>query len=583
MADTENMNRERAEAHLRLLAEEELRRAAILVPDGTAGRPPEEAMRRANVTGTLAGGAALLDAVMASGAARSAGRAGTGLYSVHYRALVRLAAFLVRDTRVAEHVVQDAFAALRHGGPQPGDTDAALANLRQAVVNQSRLVLRHRSVPGLRRHLVARVARVLAAVGALDDEVADQILEDFELALAARRAPAPGQAGPASWTQSPSVRPPPARPGARSGRVARLGQVIPVRDAHMAGEVYLLSYARTASGPQFSLLTRTSRVPGPAPAHPWPEIPLLEQFTATDDRGTRYRMRVRDLGGGANGWTLMLDPDPPHEPRWLDLTTIPGEPAVRIDLTRPPDSATVTTGGATASAGEHLLHAVAARLLAAGPIPAGTGSGPAASESGPLSAAADELGDVIAALQTAGALSRLSPVPGQLAALCARLNAHDHGITEPLAGDLPEPWLSMLAHYQRRKTRATPAGDGCAAAAAVLADLDGITLAILGLHNCQGRTVMHMHASGPMCQLSGHPDDPWSDHPDELYRWPVMWIRDSGGRWHTTRIRGRSGMNDQVGLRLEVIPPLSRATAWIEVLAAGHSAQARATLPLRWQ
>jgi hypothetical protein len=42
-------------------------------------------------------------------------------------------------------------------------------------------------------------------------------------------------------------------------------------------------------------------------------------------------------------------------------------------------------------------------------------------------------------------------------------------------------------------------------------------------------------------------------------------------------------MNAQVGLRLEVIPPLSRATAWIEVLAAGHSAQACAPLALRWQ
>jgi hypothetical protein len=212
VADTENMNRERAEAHLRLPAEEELRRAAILVRDGAAGSPPGEAMR-ASVTGTLAGSGALPDAVVASGGARGAGRGGTGLYSVHYRALVRLAAFLVRDTRAAGQVVQDAFAALRHGGPEPQDTDAALACLRQAVVNRSRLVLRHRSVPGLRRHLVARVARVLAAVGALDDEVADQIVEDFELALAARRAPAPGQAGPGSWTRSPPVLPPPARPG----------------------------------------------------------------------------------------------------------------------------------------------------------------------------------------------------------------------------------------------------------------------------------------------------------------------------------------------------------------------------------
>jgi hypothetical protein len=83
-----------------------------------------------------------------------------------------------------------------------------------------------------------------------------------------------------------------------------------------------------------SLLARIGRPPGPDPARSWPEVSLLEHFTATDDRGTRYRMRVRDLGGGSDGWTLMLDPDPPHDPRWLDLITVPGEPAVRIDLTR---------------------------------------------------------------------------------------------------------------------------------------------------------------------------------------------------------------------------------------------------------
>ena len=65
-------------------------------------------------------------------------------------------------------------------------------------------------------------------------------------------------------------------------------------------------------------------------------------------------------------------------------------------------------------------------------------------------------------------MSRLSPVPGQLAALCARLNAGGHGITEPLARDLPEPWLSMLARYQGSKTRAAPARDGCAAGRPVI-------------------------------------------------------------------------------------------------------------------
>jgi RNA polymerase sigma-70 factor (sigma-E family) len=68
------------------------------------------------------------------------------LYSRHYRALVRLAAMLVRDNPTAEEVVQDAFAATRGAYQRLEDTDKALAYLRQAVVNRSRSVLRHRLI-----------------------------------------------------------------------------------------------------------------------------------------------------------------------------------------------------------------------------------------------------------------------------------------------------------------------------------------------------------------------------------------------------------------------------------------------------
>jgi hypothetical protein len=65
--DPEDMNRERAETHLRLLAEEELLRATARPSDGTSGSQPEdEAVRSASVTGTLAGSAAVPDAFMAS-------------------------------------------------------------------------------------------------------------------------------------------------------------------------------------------------------------------------------------------------------------------------------------------------------------------------------------------------------------------------------------------------------------------------------------------------------------------------------------------------------------------------------------
>jgi RNA polymerase sigma-70 factor (sigma-E family) len=70
------------------------------------------------------------------------------LYSLHYRPLTRLAILLVRDAVTAEDVVQDAFVAMRSAWPRLGDPEKALAYLRQAVVNRSRSVLRHRSVTG---------------------------------------------------------------------------------------------------------------------------------------------------------------------------------------------------------------------------------------------------------------------------------------------------------------------------------------------------------------------------------------------------------------------------------------------------
>jgi hypothetical protein len=42
-------------------------------------------------------------------------------------------------------------------------------------------------------------------------------------------------------------------------------------------------------------------------------------------------------------------------------------------------------------------------------------------------------------------------------------------------------------------------------------------------------------------------------------------------------------MNGEVALRVEVVPPLSQGTAWIELLAAGQSAEIRATVPLYWE
>ena len=444
-----------------------------------------------------------------------------------------------------------------------------------------------------------RVAQALAFAGALDERAADQILDDFELALGARQA---GQTAsvPGWFTQRAAGRTrlarrasvPPAAAGssaaARSGTgtAARrtyapvpLGQIVRVRGADVQGEVYLLSYTRVASGPQFSVFARTRQ-----PSGPWePSGPrLFDPFTATDEQGTSYQVTIRDIGSPVLGWTLMLHPDPPHDPQWLDLTTTGGGPAAHIGLpaaageTRPPAAAGVTVSQTAPSPGEHLLSTIAARLLAAvPPLPHDPWLYGTAPRPRPLPDITDGLGDVITALQECDALPRHSPVPGQLATLCARLNVAGHGITTPPARDLPEPWLSVLTQYRQGETGRAPARDGCAAATAVLPELDGIQLTILGLHNGQDSSVLHMHASGPACHTAYGPD--------ELYSWPPIWICDSSGRWHATRTAGQSGMDSEIALRLEIVPPLSRATTSIEVRATGQSAEACAKLPLRWQ
>jgi RNA polymerase sigma-70 factor (sigma-E family) len=77
----------------------------------------------------------------------------TALYEAHYRALVRLAALLLRNVATAEEVVQDSFVAMHGKWRRLRDPDRALAYLRQSVVNRSRSALRHQQV--VERHAPA--------------------------------------------------------------------------------------------------------------------------------------------------------------------------------------------------------------------------------------------------------------------------------------------------------------------------------------------------------------------------------------------------------------------------------------------
>jgi hypothetical protein len=111
---------------------------------------------------------------------------------------------------------------------------------------------------------------------------------------------------------------------------------------------------------------------------------------------------------------LLLRPDPPHQIRWLDLTTAAGQPASRIDLDPqdPAPAPDVTATWHAHSPGELLLDVIAARILTAAAPPARDKPGqPAAADAHLRAFAGGGPGHVIAALTAVGALPPAAPSP----------------------------------------------------------------------------------------------------------------------------------------------------------------------------
>ena len=77
-------------------------------------------------------------AVTCAATGGDADRGVTALYREHYRSLVRLTAFLVRDVATAEQVVQDSFVALHGAWRRLASQERALGYLRRSVVDRSR-------------------------------------------------------------------------------------------------------------------------------------------------------------------------------------------------------------------------------------------------------------------------------------------------------------------------------------------------------------------------------------------------------------------------------------------------------------
>jgi hypothetical protein len=431
-----------------------------------------------------------------------------------------------------------------------------------------------------------QAAWALTAVGALDHQTAEAILADAELALAVRHgATRPGRLGPlarigALMDPGHIPAPVPSPPAAAApDRYVAVGRMIAFHDETVSGEFGLMSYARTAAGAR---LIATWQTRDPLGRRRGAGLPPAGPFRLTDDRGNGYEMLFSITSQPESACELTLRPDPPAGIRWLDISA-PGERAVRIHLEpgagleHGADGVPAQVSRTGLSAGEHLLNRIAERLLTVAPeFPHELRLRLAAVTPGPVTNLTSGLGAAIAALEAAEALSPLSPVPGRLAALCEALRVPGHGITAAPAPDLPEPWVSMLSHYHRRKPDSAPPGDDFAGVAAALPELDGVKLVLLGVQNYDGSTWMKALAVGQL------PDRrPWAPGGDMAFPLSV-WVRDSAGRWHVARPAGWHESDGEATVTLRLLPPLTRQGDRIEVLATGRSAEVRATLPLRW-
>jgi hypothetical protein len=454
--------------------------------------------------------------------------------------------------------------------------------------------------PGAGRLKVQAAGQALAAVRALDPETVEDVLADFDLAVSLRRLHGPGPhlvptgpggAPPAMGTSGtgapgPAVaRPPVHEPDERAAdRFVPIGLAVPFHEGGLSGELYLMSFAQTGAGARLIVLWGQPTLSrehglGLQQAGLFP----VGLFTVTDDRGSAYELHVTHTDGSWLASQINLHPAPPDDVRWLEVAAPPG-PAVRVQLnpaSGPPGGEPV--GGApkitpaSLSVGEQLLILLAEDLLMlAARYPLAIGTEPRVVTPRVLQSMGTGLGAIIAGLEAVDALPPDSPIPARLAALCASLRIGEHEIAAPPADDLPEPWLSLLTYYQRRKPDTPQVRDGFAAVAAALPELDGIRLALVGLDNAQGKTVLHVLARGL------RREERFGPHRLDLDFPLSFWLRDSGGRWHAARPAGWQPSDPEHSIGLALVPPLSRSTAWIEVLAGGRSGEVRVRLPLRW-
>jgi hypothetical protein len=400
-----------------------------------------------------------------------------------------------------------------------------------------------------------RAANLLVEAGVLTDAQVTWILLDLTTALRARGLREPAWTGPhrvrrlAATFSSRHDTTPPAEwqvyPGPAAVPGAHVMALILTPDRVLAPAT--LSFPPSAGIPDLQ-------------AAPWAGL------TAADGAGTRYGTTFASGSWAGSTWTgtILLRPAPPQDAGWIKIF-IPNGFSLLVDIPDPHPALPVRPEPASDSPGERLLTRYAEALLAALP----------AADTGRFAPAEPGFPELAGTLEAAGALSRLSAVPRQVAALHTMLGLPDG--TRGSSGspsDLPGRWLNVVTHYGRR--RHLPPVSGTAAIGAPLPELDGAQFAVAGLHSSPAGTYLHVVARG--LRPLPHRVPPGFEG-DAGFSW---WLRDDLGSWHLGSIEEASPAAAETVLRMALLPPLTHRTASLTAEVTGLSARTTATLPVRW-
>jgi hypothetical protein len=418
---------------------------------------------------------------------------------------------------------------------------------------------------------VVRAGRILAAAGALEQDFLDRLTGELHAAITVRSEAIVRHlvGGPGRWhwmSVPPGGQAPPARPAAQAVRVTPIGRAVRVASDRAPSALHLMSLVRTGTEAVITVVMRMHWPPdgsstdleitGAGPHH----LPY-DDIRAVDDQGSRYAVRF-DGEGGTAAWlgVARLSPVPPRAARRLDLA---GDQTrlIRLDLGAPTahPRARPVREPVAASPGERLLLLEAERVLAEAINARGRLGDP-------------DPGEIVTVLTEAGVIAADSPVPGQVAALCRRLDAARPGIAAPPAADIPAEWASVLAR------RDAPARGTCpevfAPLAAVLPDVDGTRFALAGLSSAAGASHLHVVGSG-VPEPAGRFAHNWMPG----FSW---WLGDGAGNWHVAmECTPDAFWEGTAAFRLRLAPPLAAIPDAAEVVVTGPTTRVRAVVPVR--